>query len=151
MRKKHLLLSTLLFFISINFIESIFIFISKEFVFQQIKIFSLIICRYAVIVAVTNFAIIVEVQNGGKKKILFPKRTDQKQNKTKQNRYNHTRRLCFPITMKAASKYKDSFPFLTQSLQNASEVLNESLAPIFTCTNSETISCHILMIQTCIF
>ena len=41
--------------------------------------------------------------------------------------------------MKAASKYKVSFPFLTQSLQNASEALNESLAPIFTRTNSETI------------
>lgn len=69
-----------------QFYRAFLVFISKEFVLQKIKIFSLIIYRYTVTVTVTNYIMMWKSKMVVKKQ-LFPKRIDQKKKKW----YNHTR------------------------------------------------------------
>lgn len=63
-----------------QFYRAFLVFISKEFVLQKIKIFSLIIYRYTVTVTVTNYIMMWKSKMVVKKQ-LFPKRIDQKKKK----------------------------------------------------------------------
>ena len=102
-----------------QFYRAFLVFISKEFVLQKIKIFSLIIYRYTVTVTVTNYIMMWKSKMVVKKQ-LFPKKIDKKKKKNGIIIPGNW----FPFKMKAASEYKISLLFLKQSLQSVSEALN---------------------------